>query len=123
MRSTPDVIQRAAGRRPKPDDLGALGRFSEPALAILESLARAPKHGYALMEDIEATHGISLCPGTLYGALSRLEERGLVEALSPVERRKPYRLTRAGAGALRERLLIMRQFAERSLRRLAEAGA
>ena len=57
------------------------GRFSDPALLILASLAGGEKHGYAMMEDIEAMTGVHLGPGTLYGALSRLEQSGLILAL------------------------------------------
>jgi DNA-binding PadR family transcriptional regulator len=53
-----------------------LGRFSDPVLFILVSSADGKKHGYAMMEDIEVTCGLRLGPGTLYGALSRLEKRG-----------------------------------------------
>ena len=53
-----------------------LGRFSDPGLLILTSLADGEKHGYAMMEDIEALCGVRLGPGTLYGALARLERRG-----------------------------------------------
>ena len=74
-----------------------LGRFAEPALLILVSLSDGPKHGYAIMADVEAGTGRPLGPGTLYAALARLEERGLIEALAPVDRRRPYRLTAVGA--------------------------
>lgn len=59
-----------------PKHLSKLGRFSDPSLLILSSLASGPKHGYAMMEDILAFSGTRLEPGTLYGALSRLEQRG-----------------------------------------------
>ena len=52
------------------------GRFAEPALPILVSLSDGPKHGYAIMTDVEAGTGRPLGPGTLYAALARLEERG-----------------------------------------------
>lgn len=81
-----------------------LGRFAEPSLFILVSLSDGPKHGYAIMADVEALSGRPLGPGTLYGALARLEARGLIEPLEPVERRRPYRLTAVGAGALRTQL-------------------
>ena len=76
-----------------------LGRFAEPALLILVSLSEGPKHGYAIMTDVEAGTGRPLGPGTLYAALARLEERGFIEALEPVDRRRPYRLTGLDAGA------------------------
>ena len=96
-----------------------LGRFSDPSLFILASLAGGEKHGYAMMEDIEAFCGIRLGPGTLYGALARLERRGLVEPLASEERRRPYRLTAAGASALEERLRELEGFARAGLGRLA----
>ena len=82
----------------KSDQLAGLGRFSEPALLILISLADGPKHGYAMTQDIEAVSGQNLGPGTLYGAITRLEERGWIEPLPPEDRRRPYRLTAWPAG-------------------------
>ena len=90
------------------------GRFSEPALLILISLADGPKHGYAMIEDIHGVAGVRLGPGTLYGAIARLESRGLIEALEADHRRIPYRLTGAGEASLRGRL--------RSLAAVARAG-
>jgi len=86
-----------------------LGRFTNPALLILASLAEGPKHGYAMMADIRAFSGTALEPGTLYGALARLQQRGWVEPLPAEDRRRPYRLTSVGAAALREQLATMRQ--------------
>jgi DNA-binding PadR family transcriptional regulator len=96
-----------------------LGRFAEPALLILVSLSEGPKHGYAMMADIEAGTGRPIGPGTLYAAIARLEARGLVEPLAPVDRRRPYRLTALGATALREQLTELSAFASLGLRRLA----
>lgn len=79
--------------------MNGLGRFAEPGVLILASLGDGPKHGYALIKDIEGFAGTRLGPGTLYAALSRLESRGLVEALPEQDRRRPYRLTAAGAEA------------------------
>lgn len=99
--------------------LADLGRFSDPSLLILASLAGGPKHGYAMIEDIETMAGVRLGPGTLYGALARLEQRGLIEPLPAEERRRPYRLTGIGAVALREQLTTLESFATTGLRRLA----
>lgn len=96
----------------------ALARRSDPALLVLVSLAEGPKHGYALTKDIEAFAGASLGPGTLYGCIARLEERGLVEALPAEDRRNPYRLTAAGAAALREELDRLSSTAALGRRRL-----
>jgi DNA-binding PadR family transcriptional regulator len=98
-----------------------LGRFAEPALLILVSLSDGPKHGYAIMTDVEAGTGRPMGPGTLYAALARLEERGFIEALPPVDRRRPYRLTAVGANVLGEQLRGLAAFAEDGLRRLGRS--
>lgn len=103
-------------------ELAALGRFSEPGLLILVSLSGGTKHGYAIMDDIEGLRGIRLGPGTLYGALSRLERRGLIEPLAADDRRHPYRLTTRGAAVLREQLTSLEAFATTGLKRLQLAG-
>jgi DNA-binding PadR family transcriptional regulator len=99
--------------------LDGLGRFADPAVLVLSSLAGGDKHGYALIKDIEGFAGVALGPGTLYGALARLEERGLVTALPAEDRRRPYRLTPAGASALHDYLRHARRVATVGLRRLA----
>lgn len=98
-----------------------LGRFAEPALLILVSLSDGPKHGYAIMTDVETGTGRPMGPGTLYGALARLEKRGLIEALAPADRRRPYRLTGVGAAVLAEQLRELSEFAQLGLRRLGRA--
>src|SRR3990172_10760906 len=92
-----------------------LGRFAEPALLILVSLSDGPKHGYAIMTDVEAGTGRPMGPGTLYAALARLEERGLIEALTPVDRRRPYRLTGLGVTVLETQLHELSAFASLGL--------
>ena len=101
-----------------PESNFEIGRFAEPSLLILVSLSDGPKHGYAIMTDVEAGTGRPLGPGTLYAALARLEERGMIEALEPVERRRPYRLTALGATTLKEQLAGLEAFAQLGLRRL-----
>ncbi|GHO71789.1 PadR family transcriptional regulator [Ktedonobacter sp. SOSP1-52] len=97
-----------------------LGRFSDPSILILASLVGGKKHGYAIMEDIETMARVRLGTGTLYGAIARLEEYGLIEALPSEERgRRPYCLTSAGIAFLREQLTSMETFAALGLRRLA----
>ncbi len=105
-----------------PPTIPELGRFAEPALLILVSLSDGPKHGYAIMTDVEAGTGRPLGPGTLYAALARLEERGLIEALAPVERRRPYRLTGVGQTVLSEQLQQLSDFASLGLQRLGRAS-
>ena len=78
----------------------ALRRGNDPPLLILTSLAAGPNHGYALSKDIEAFAGTVLSPGALYGAITRLEERGLIEPFGADDRRRPYRITAAGSAAL-----------------------
>src|SRR3954462_8029319 len=98
------------------------GRFAEPALLILVSLTDGPKHGYAIMTDVETGTGKPMGPGTLYAALARLEARGLIEALAPVDRRRPYRLTAIGEGVLTEQLRGLSEFAQLGLERLRRAA-
>ena len=102
-----------------PIDLDDFGRFSEPALLILISVADGPKHGYAMTEDIAAIADVRFGPGTLYGAIARLEGRGFIEALRSEDRRNPYRLTTLGEKALRARLASLQSVARIGQRRLA----
>ena len=102
------------------DQLAGLGRLSEPALYILISLADGPKHGYAMTQDIESVSGQKLGPGTLYGAIARLEARRWIEPLPAEERRRPYRLTTAGHRVLRHRLQSLSSLARVGRARLAE---
>jgi DNA-binding PadR family transcriptional regulator len=99
--------------------LAGLGRYAGPATLILSSLAEGAKHGYALTKDVEAFSGVRIAPGTLYEALARLEAQGLIEPVESADRRRPYRLTAAGAEALRTHLEGQRRVAELGLRRLA----
>ncbi len=98
------------------------GRFAEPALLILVSLSDGPKHGYAIMLDVETATGKPLGPGTLYAALARLEERGLIEALAPIDRRRPYRLTGVGETILQGQLQELAAFAQLGLKRLGRSA-
>ena len=98
-------------------------KWTDPGLLVMGSLAQEARHGYAVIQDVEATTGVRLGPGTLYGALARLEERGLIEALEAEDsRRRPYRLTTRGREVLDEQLEGMRRFAAVSRRRLAQVS-
>ena len=108
MRST----TRNVIREPKVEQL------SDPPLLVLASLADGPKHGYAMIDEIERMSGLRLGPGTLYGAITRLDQQGLIEPLAVDERRQPYKLTAAGRRALRAKLLAMKQVALAGLRKL-----
>lgn len=102
-------------------ELDDFGRFSDPALMILISLADGPKHGYAMTEDIAAIADLRLGPGTLYGAIARLESRGLIEPAGAEDRRNPYRITALGEKALRARLASIQNVARIGQRRLVRA--
>jgi DNA-binding PadR family transcriptional regulator len=94
---------------------------SDRSVLVLTSLASGPKHGYALIKDIEEFSGIKLGPGTLYGCLSKLEEAGLIRALPAQHRRHPYRITSEGSAMLRDRLSESARIAKLGLKRLAGA--
>lgn len=81
----------AADRRP----------LTEPVFLILTSLADQPRHGYALMQDIQniSNNRVVLSTGTLYGALRRLLEGGLIERVRQADTsrdKQAYRLTSEG---------------------------
>jgi DNA-binding PadR family transcriptional regulator len=95
-----------------------LGQYSDPPLLVLTSLAEGPKHGHAMIEDIVSLCGTRLGPGTLYGAIARLEQLGWIEALAPEERRRPYQITAAGLHVLRARLATLQHFVKTGSRRL-----
>lgn len=109
MRSTQHVV---------PDDDPELGHYSDPPLLVLASLAGGPKHGHAMIEDILRLCGTRLGPGTLYGAIARLEQQGWIEPLAPEDRRRPYRITADGSRVLRAKLATLNQFIQAGLKRL-----
>jgi len=98
-----------------------LGHFSDASLLVLSSLADGPKHGYAMIEDIDAFSGTHLEPGTLYGAIARLERKGWITPLPAEDRRRPYRITAEGAGYLREQVATMERIAHTGATRLRVA--
>ncbi len=95
--------------------------MSDPTLLVLASLADGEKHGYAMMEDIQRFAGIRLGPGTLYGAITRLEERGWIRPVAAADRRQPYCLTAAGKRHLEEELATLEQIVKTAARRLRPA--
>ena len=95
--------------------------MSDPSLLVLSSLADGDKHGYAMMEDIERFAGVRLGPGTLYGAITRLEDRGWIRPVSSTDRRQPYTLTGAGRAYLEEQLASLDKVVRTGLRRLRHA--
>lgn len=79
----------------------AVRPLTEPVLLILMSLAAQPRHGYALIKDIEtlSNHRVRLSTGTLYGALRRLLEDLWIERFEQPDTsrdKQAYRLTAEG---------------------------
>ena len=97
----------------------SLGRFADVSFLVLASLAGGPKHGYAMLEDIESFSGTRLEPGPLYAALMRLERRGWIEPLPAEDRRRPYRLSFSGLAILREQVASLERVAQAGRERLA----
>jgi DNA-binding PadR family transcriptional regulator len=103
--------------------------LSEPTILILAALAGGQLHGYGIIREVAGLSGgrLSLRPGTLYGALDRLSEQGLVRAdgeeVVDGRLRRYYRLTEPGAGVLAAEAARMRQVADAADRRLAQRAA
>ena len=96
-----------------------LARWADPPLLVLTSLADGPKHGYAITQDVAEHMGVTLSPGTLYGVIARLEERGFIEPLPVEQRRRPDRITAEGAAELRTQSARMREVADLAARRIS----
>lgn len=100
----------------------------EPTFLILTALAREPLHGYGLINEVAALSDgrVTLRPGTLYGALDRLTEDGLIaverEEVVDGRLRRYYRLTDDGAGALTAETDRLRRNVEAASTRLRERG-
>jgi DNA-binding PadR family transcriptional regulator len=93
----------------------------DPPLLVLASLSEGDKHGYAMMEDIERFTGVRLGPGTLYGAITRLEKRGWIKPVKVDDRRRPYTLTAAGRESLKAQLDVLERVVKTAGRRLKHA--
>ena len=91
---------------------------NDPNLLVLVSLAGGPRHGHAILLDIHSFAGVRLGPGTLYGAIGRLEADGLIEPMPLDGRRRPYQLTGLGRSALANRLNGLRVAVKTGIRRL-----
>jgi len=91
-------------------------------LLVLASLASEPRHGYAITQDVAATMGVRLSPGTLYAVIARLEANGLIEPLPAQDRRRPHRITAAGARELAAATARMQQVAGVAAQRLQQFG-
>ena len=95
-----------------------LDRWADPPLLVLASLADEPKHGYAITQDVAQTMGVRLSAGTLYAVIARLEARGFIEPLPSDDRRRPYRITAAGARELARQSERMSRVASLATERL-----
>ena len=95
--------------------------MSDPGHLELASLAEGDKHGYAMMLDIEAFAGVKLGPGTLYGAITRLEQQGGIRPVNSTDRRRPYAISSAGRGHLQDELAALSQVVKTGLTRLRHA--
>ena len=95
--------------------------MSDPTLLVLASLADGEKHGYAMMEDIQRFAGVRLGPGTLYGAITRLEERGWIRPLESGDRRRPYAITGAGKHSWKSNWPPWTRWSKTAMRRLKPA--
>lgn len=98
-----------------------MGLRDDADLLILTSLAGGARHGYAMIEDIASITGIRLGPGTLYGAIGRLEAEGMIEALESDDRRRPYQITPQGLRQLEAEIGGMKGLIATGLRRLKRA--
>jgi PadR family transcriptional regulator PadR len=86
-------------------------------LLVLATLARGPRHGYGLVEELrDVSNGaFDLAEGTVYPALYRLEAAGLLSSAwshTSGRRRRIYRLTRRGRAELTKERREWRQFAD-----------
>jgi DNA-binding PadR family transcriptional regulator len=108
----------------------------EPSFFILLSLAPEAKHGYAILKDIETLSSarLRLSTGTLYEALTRLLDQGLIERIedkdgsaeknsNPGLPRKAYRLTEAGRRLLKAETEHMQALVALANLRLGEEGS
>jgi DNA-binding PadR family transcriptional regulator len=102
--------------------------LTEPVLLILTSLAAHPRHGYALIQDIELLSAgrVRMSTGTLFGALRRLLEDGWIERFQQEDtsrQKQTYRLSGAGRKQLQLELDRMKQLTRAGFARLRASEA
>lgn len=95
--------------------------MSDPTLLVLASLADGEKHGYAIILDVERFAGLRLGPGTLYGAITRLEQQGWIRRVPSDDRRQPYAITSAGREYLIAQVDQLSRVIKTASKRLREA--
>lgn len=102
--------------------------LQEPTFLILTALAAEPQHGYGIISDVEriSNERVHLRAGTLYAALDRLREEGLIEVhreeIVDARLRRYYKLTNKGAGRLAAEVERLRRHAGAASRRLRASG-
>lgn len=98
-------------------------------MLLLTALADEPRHGYALIKEVDAISSgrVRLRTGTLYAALARLQQQGWVrvagEEVVEGRHRRYYALTDDGAGALAEETARLEETVREAARRLRLRGA
>jgi len=110
---------RHVGRDTKP--------LSEQVVLVLTSLASEPKHGYALLKDVEklSQGRIQLSTGTLYGAIRRLLEDEWIERFEQEDtsrEKQAYRLTAKGRAQLNAEIARLRHLLRSATTRLGLKG-
>jgi DNA-binding PadR family transcriptional regulator len=123
LRSSVAFMRNGQSNAVDPGRPHARRRSNDPPTLILTSLAGGAKHGHALLKDIGEFAGVKLGPGALYGAITRLEERGLIEPLESDDRRRPYQITAAGLQALTDSVAQMRELVAVGQSRLGMVGS
>lgn len=102
--------------------------MQEPSFLILTVLATGSQHGYGIMSEVvDISAGeVRLRPGSLYAALDRLRQEGLVEVdreeVVDARLRRYYKITTAGAGRLAAEAERLRRNADSAVRGLAVGG-
>jgi len=102
--------------------------LTESVFLILVSLAEEPRHGYAILKDVEtlSSQRVRMSTGTLYGALRRMLEDGWIEHSREDEAprgRQAYRLTAPGRKVLNAEADRMKLLARLASSRLARGEA
>jgi DNA-binding PadR family transcriptional regulator len=101
--------------------------LSEPVVLILASLSQQPRHGYALLTDVEklSEGRVRLSTGTLYGAIRRLLEDGWIKRFQQEDTsrdKQAYSLTKAGRGALESEINRLRNLVQLTTTQLRQKG-
>jgi DNA-binding PadR family transcriptional regulator len=102
-------------RMPKSPESGLPASLTPAVFHIMLALVDGPRHGYAIMQTVEADAGpdLRMGPGTIYGSLQRMEDAGLVrEVVAEGRGRRRYTLTALGRKALEAEAARLTKLAE-----------